>query len=319
MDVYESGQPQNLTLIFRSDDNGESWYYLSELMPCFWGKLFLHKGDVYMLSCSTEYGDLLISRSNDGAKSFASPTVLLRGSNGKAGNVGVHKNPQNIVIYNGRLYNTFEWGSWQNKEYYHAASVMSCGIDDDLCDPASWHFTPPLKYDPQWNGVSPDGFKGTIEGTLCVSPDGELYNVMRYQTGDKRALVYKVDTEDHDAPLTFSHAIDFPGNLSKFMIKYDAESGKYYSIVCRRIDDPKTNRNLLSLISSTDLLCWKVDCDLIDKRFDDPKKVGFQYVDFDFDGDDIIFLCRTAMNNADTFHNSNYSTFHRVKDFRKNN
>lgn len=319
MDVYESGQPQNLTLIFRSDDNGESWYYLSELMPCFWGKLFLHKGDVYMLSCSTEYGDLLISRSNDGAKSFASPTVLLRGSNGKAGNVGVHKNPQNIVIYNGRLYNTFEWGSWQNKEYYHAASVMSCGIDDDLCDPASWHFTPPLKYDPQWNGVSPDGFKGTIEGTLCVSPDGELYNVMRYQTGDKRALVYKVDTEDPDAPLTFSHAIDFPGNLSKFMIKYDAESGKYYSIVCRRIDDPKTNRNLLSLISSTDLLCWKVDCDLIDKRFDDPKKVGFQYVDFDFDGDDIIFLCRTAMNNADTFHNSNYSTFHRVKDFRKNN
>ena len=73
----------------------------------------------------------------------------------------------------------------------------------------------------------------------------------------------------------------------------------------------------LTVKKRDNIACWKVDCDLIDKRFDDPKKVGFQYVDFDFDGDDIIFLCRTAMNNADTFHNSNYSTFHRVKDFRK--
>ena len=317
MDVYGKGTPQNLTLIFRSDDGGESWHYLSELMPCFWGKLFIHKGEVYMLACSTEYGDLLIAKSTDGGKTFSSPVTLLRGTNGKLRQVGVHKNPQNIVSFGGRLYETLEWGSWGNTEYYHAAMVMSCLEDADLLDPKSWHFTEPLRYDPTWKDTAPDGEKGTIEGTLCVAPNGKLYNLMRYQTEEKKILSYLVNTEDPDAPLIYSHAIDFPGNLSKFMIKQDAASGRYYSIVCRRIDAPKTRRNLLSLVFSEDLAHWSVVCDLIDRRAEDPEKIGFQYVDFEFDGEDLLFLCRTAINGASSYHDSNYSTFHRVKNFRK--
>ncbi|MBE6762720.1 MAG: exo-alpha-sialidase, partial [Ruminococcaceae bacterium] len=45
-------------------------------------------------------------------------------------------------------------------------------------------------------------------------------------------------------------------------------------------------------------------------------KIGFQYVDFEIEGDDIIYLCRTAMNNAHNYHDANYSTFHRIKNFR---
>ena len=56
--------------------------------------------------------------------------------------------------------------------------------------------------------------------------------------------------------------------------------------------------------------------DIFDYRDCSPWKVGFQYVDFEFDGDDIIFLCRTAINNANSYHDSNYSTFHRIKNFR---
>lgn len=316
MDVYGKGTPQNLTLIFRSDDDGESWHYVSEVMPCFWGKLFVHKGELYMLACSTEYGDLLIGKSTDGGKTFSAPVTLLRGTNGKLRQVGVHKNPQNIVSFGGRLYETLEWGSWGNTEYYHAAMVMSCSEDADLLDPKSWHFAPPLKYDPTWEGTAPDGVKGTIEGTLTVAPDGKLYNLMRYQTTEKKILAYLVNTEDPDAPLTYSHAIDFPGNLSKFMIKWDAASGRYYSIICRRIDAPETRRNLLSLLVSEDLETWSVVCDLLDYRNEDIEKIGFQYVDFEFDGEDIIYLCRTAMNGANSYHDSNYSTFHRVKDFR---
>ena len=80
MDLFAGNHPQNLTLIFRSDDDGKTWHYVSELMPCFWGKLFIHKGELYMLSCSTEYGDLLIGRSDDGGKTWGAPTTLLRGS-----------------------------------------------------------------------------------------------------------------------------------------------------------------------------------------------------------------------------------------------
>ena len=316
MDVFAGEHPQNLSLIFRSDDEGKTWHYVSELMPCFWGKMFIHKGELYMLSVSTEYGDLLIGKSSDGGKTFSAPVSLLRGANGKKGYSGVHKNPQNVVYYNGKIYNTLEWGSWLDKGYYHGAMVMSCDENADLLDPENWHFTPPVVHDLNWNGAAPDGKAGNIEGTLVVAPDGKLYNYMRYQTQlEKKILVFSVPN-DPDAPIEYSHPVAFDGNLSKFMIKFDDVSGRYFSIISRRIDEPKTARNLLSLVSSANLSDWELVCDLIDRRNDDPKMVGFQYVDFEIEGDDIIYLCRTAMNNAKNYHDANYSTFHRIENFR---
>lgn len=321
MDVFANEAPQNLSLIFRSDDNGESWHYVSELMPCFWGKLFLHKGDLYMLACSTEYGDLLIGKSTDMGKTFTTPTVLMRGAGSNRGN-GFHKNPQNVMYYNGRIYETIEWGRWGG-EFLHAAMVISCDENADLLQAENWNFSEPVKYDPSWSGVAKGPVGATLEGTLCVNPKGELVNVMRYQTSDSSvpsyglALCYKVNTEDPDAPLEYSHAIHFPGNLSKFMIKKDEVTGKYYSIVSRILPDkPIWSRNLLSLVASEDMENWELVKDLQDFRDEDPGKIGFQYVDFSFDGDDIIYLCRTAFNNAHNFHDANYSTFHVIKDFR---
>lgn len=321
MDVFSGNYPQNLTLIFRSDDNGNTWHYSCELMPCFWGKLFIHKGILYMLSVSTEYGDLLIGKSEDGGKTFSAPITLLRGSNGKNGFPGVHKNPQPVVSYNGRIYNTLEWGTWglsSEKDYYHAVMVMSCDENADLLNPESWSFTPPVKYNPNWEGVAPDGGHGNIEGTLTIAPDGKLYNYMRYQTdSEKKILVYSV-REDPDAPIEYSHAVSFPGNLSKFMIKKDAISGKYLAIISRRADNSTAPRarNLLALVASDDLTNWNLVCDLIDRTNEDPAMVGFQYIDFEIEGDDIIYLSRTAMNKAKNYHDANYSTFHRINKFR---
>jgi len=322
MDLYAGYHPQNLTLIFRSDDEGETWHYVSELMPCFWGKMFIHKGELYMLACSTEYGDLLIGKSADGGKTFGTPSVLLRGSNGKNGNAGVHKNPQNVMCYGGRIYETLEWGTWANTEYYHAAMVMSCDENADLLVPGNWSFSEPVKYDPSWPGTVDGEAKANIEGTLVVAPDGLLYNIMRYNivSGNPPyglVLSYKVNTEDPDAPLEYSHSIKFPCNNSKFTMKYDAVSGKYYSIGTR-IDcaEHAGARFLLSLLSSSDLENWNVVCDLHDYRHEDMGKVGFQYVDFEIEGEDILYLCRTAMNDAHNFHDSNYSTFHRIRNFR---
>ncbi|MBQ3016143.1 MAG: exo-alpha-sialidase [Clostridia bacterium] len=321
MDLFKGGAPQNLTLIFRSDDEGESWHYVSELMPCFWGKMFIHKGELYMLSVSTEYGDLLIGKSTDGGASFTAPVTLLRGSNGKAGGVGVHKNPQNVFVHNGRLYNTLEWGSWSAK--YHAAMVMSCDVNSDLLDPESWEFTDPVKYDPTWAGVATGESSGNIEGTLTLAPDGRLLNVMRYdmtKTKEKYGLVlaYEVNANDPSAPLTYSHSIKFPANHSKFTIKQDPLTKKYYSLATR-ITNAEFNydRRLLSLMVSNDLDRWSVVINVLDYReFAGPQEVGFQYVDFEIEGDDIIFACRTAINHAHNFHDSNYITFHRIKNFR---
>ena len=318
MDVFHGNSPQNLTLIFRSDDGGKSWRYLTELMPCFWGKLFLHRGEVYMLACSTEYGDLLIGKSTDGGETFSAPTVLLRGSNGKNGSSGVHKNPQNIVSFGGRLYTSLEWGAWANKDYCHAAMVMSCDESADLLSPESWSFTEPrpfAHFAPEVADVKIPAM--TIEGSPVISPDGKLLNIMRFS---KRgyALCYEVNTENCQAPLTYSHLMNFPANFSKFMIKYDSASGYYYSIVCRLYEGaPDSARNYQTLMRSRDLEAWEDAAVLYDFRSMNAHKVGLQYVDFSFDGDDIIYLCRTAWNGAASFHESNYSTFHRIKNFRK--
>ena len=326
MDIYSSGYPQNLSLIFRSDDDGSSWHYVSELMPCFWGKLFIHKNELYMLAVSTGYGDLLIGKSTDGGKTFGTPTVLLRGSTGKKGMCGIHKNPQNLVIYNGRLYETLEWGNWTNEEYHHAAMVMSCDVDADLLVAENWHFSEPLKHDPNWEGLPTGPHKGTIEGTLCVAPDGKLYNVMRFNTMTGCEPLYgivpafRVNTDDPDAPLEYSHPIEIPCNHTKFMFKFDPVSQRYYTIG-NRILSPSHygKRDVLTLFVSKDMLHWEVAIDIIDMHEENgaDNKVGFQYCDFMFEGDDIIFLCRTCMNNGDSFHNTNASTFHRIRNFRK--
>lgn len=319
MDVYGASTPQNLTLIFRSDDEGATWHYVSELFPCFWGKLFIHRGRLYMLGCSTEYGDLLIGCSDDGGKTFSMPTVLLRGSCHNQF-PGIHKNPQPIVEFNHRLWNTLEWGSWAAGG--HAPMVFSADTEADLLDAASWRFTPPLPFDPSWEGLAPGPSVGTIEGTLVAAPDGGLYNIMRYEMhrcspNYGLALAYRVDAAHPEAPLAYAGTLPFPGNHAKFEIHYDPVSRCYLSI-CDYIPDcaHAGSRNLLSLIYSRDLMHWEIARHLIDRRGDDPVLTGFQYTDFFLEGEDILFLCRTAINHAHSFHDSNYQTFHRLHNFR---
>ena len=122
---------------------------------------------------------------------------------------------------------------------------------------------------------------------------------------------------DPEAPLCYDHAIRLPGNHSKFMIRQDPADGTYLTIISRILGPAHTSdRNLLSLMKSADCEHWTLVCDLIDRRGDDPRQVGFQYVDFFLEGDDLLWLCRTAMNGAHNFHDANYSTFHRLRDFR---
>ncbi len=53
----------------------------------------------------------------------------------------------------------------------------------------------------------------------------------------------------------------------------------------------------------------------------DPNFHAFQYVDWDFDGDNIVFLSRTAhddgLGGAHNAHDANYTTFHRLDNFRQ--
>ncbi|MNF07207.1 hypothetical protein D3C80_2073400 [compost metagenome] len=53
---------------------------------------------------------------------------------------------------------------------------------------------------------------------------------------------------------------------------------------------------------------------------EDPLRHAFQYIDWLFDGNDIVFVSRTAFDDAEggakAAHDANYLTFHRIEKFR---
>jgi hypothetical protein len=85
------------------------------------------------------------------------------------------------------------------------------------------------------------------------------------------------------------------------------------------IKNDKT-RNTLSLYSSTDLMEWKKERTIVDHP--DIYYHGVQYVDWLFEGNDIVAVIRTAWDDeegqAHNQHDSNYVLFHRIERFAEN-
>ena len=294
MDVFQIGKAQNLTLLFRSDDNGASWRYVTELLPCFWGKPFIHNHQLYLLAISTEYGDLLIGRSADEGKTWSTPTVLARGT--CVAGRGFHRAPCVILHSAGRLWTSLEYGSWKQGGYANA--VLSADEHADLCNPESWHIS---QFRPREGTVS------AIEGNVVEGPDGSIINMLRYAEG--QALLLKADAHQPDKMLQLYKIVSFPMAHTKFEVVRH-QSGVYYAVGNRA-----PGRNVLSLYRSADLETWTWVKDILDYRSYDAGCTAFQYPAFLLEGDELLIVSRTAINGAATFHDNNYSTFHRTTIF----
>lgn len=76
----------------------------------------------------------------------------------------------------------------------------------------------------------------------------------------------------------------------------------------------------MALASSKDLRNWIVERIIL--HHPDIKKHAFQYVDWLFEGEDIIAVSRTAyddgLGGAANYHDANFITFHRIRDFGVN-
>jgi hypothetical protein len=77
----------------------------------------------------------------------------------------------------------------------------------------------------------------------------------------------------------------------------------------------RPEHNVLALVSSSDLKRWKVHTIVL--QHPDRRHHAWQYVDWRFDGDDIVAVSRTAWGDSHNFHDANYLTFHRINDFRR--
>lgn len=303
-DVYWQDAGQSLTRVFASRDGGLTWRLRCDLTPCFWGKLFEHQGSVYMLACATAGGPLMIGRSEDQGHTFSAPVTLYP-------HAGRSALP--VVAHQGRL--------WTSMDAKGGTVVASVDAQGDLLDPASWTFSAPLLYDPQWPGVATGNARqGFGEGNMVVGPDGALYDILRYETrgatpGYGLAGMLRIDTGNPQAAPSFARILRFEGNLSKFSIARHAQSGLYFAAVNRVVDEPTYYRGRLTLMRSRDLVAWTPVRDLLDAQEIDPQEwpthVAFQYPDMLFQGNTLCLLSRTALFGAYNYHNANMITFHR--------
>ena len=345
---------ESLTSIYRSEDDGASWVNITHIMNCYWSSLFTHHGALYIFGVSQQYGSIVIRRSDDGGFTWTHPNspesgwLFSGGYHREAPNY--HCAPVPVVEHEGRIYKAFEDCDPNEWGVGFQASVISADADADLLDARNWTMSNKIPYDPAWIPRSWDAAQATTpgwrEGNVVVAPDGELWNVMTYEAGavlDEKAPRLRIT--DEGKTLSFdpdTGYIDFPGCKAKFTIRRDPVSGRYFSLVNaltefdllnamadealaaqgHRSKHPTRQRNVLSLSVSDDLVNWRVGTTLMRDDTGLPPQAsilltGFQYVDWQFDGDDIIYVVRTAYRGSRNFHDSNHIIFRSLKNFRR--
>jgi hypothetical protein len=316
-DFFGPGTNFDRGAVYRSEDRGETWSHLTDMVGQWWSGMFLHRGDLYTIGTTREYGYAVIRRSKDGGRTWTEPTDL---SNGILSTTDrYHCAPMPVVEHNGRLWRAFELA--YGKRPHWPATVCSASVDADLLSADSWTWADP--YHHFWSAGQ------WIEGNVVITPDGTLVDILRANVGatagvDEEApgeFAAMIRISDDGTRLSHNRETDllnFPGGGVKFTIRYDQVSGKYWSLGSKQTNPP-AQRNTLVMTSSSDLFNWTIESTLL--HHDDPIKHAFQYVDWLIEEDDMIVLSRTAyedgLGGANRGHDANYLTFHRVNDFRE--
>ena len=334
-DYFGPGCPRNdegeeySTSIYRSRDDGRTWRNLAHIEGAFWSTLFVHRGSVYLLGTSAQYGSIVIRRSTDGGATWTQPAdqqsgLLLHGGR-YHDPPNYHSAPTPVLSHEGRLYRAFENSEPLDWPRGFRAMVISAEEDADLLRASSWRKSNEVPYD---QNTDPPEFGGCgwLEGNVVADADGDLCDIMRVQSDPvlNKAAILRVEDEGRtlsfDASTSF---VDLPGGMSKFTIRRDPAGKRYWTLSNdMSFGPPRVHRNRLGLFSSADLGTWTMHERLLEDTLektaeDSAQKTGFQYVDWQFDGEDIIYLVRTAYDGAHNYHDSNRITFGRVERFRR--
>ena len=312
-----------ITQVFTSSDRGLSWSHLATVRNMYWASVFVHQKDLYLMGTDKNRGATVIRRSVDGGKTWSMAKDKTSGI--LLDDAKYHCAPVPIVIHRGRFWRGMEDamgpGSWGT---HFRAFMMSAPVDADLLRADSWTSSNRIGRDPKWL----DGkFGGWLEGNAVVTPDGGIVDMLRvhYLPEGGKAAVIPISADGTTA--TFdptSGFVDFPGGAKKFTIRFDPVSKMYWTLANpvpprHRAPRPDSVRNTVALMRSSDLRDWEVRCVVL--YHPDVEKHGFQYLDWLFEGDDIIVASRTAYGQGERAahrqHDANYLTFHRVGNFRE--
>lgn len=332
------------TDILSSTDGGESWEKVATVPHCLFANLFTHNGALYLLGVrSARSNDLVIHRSHDGGKTWTSPDSAQSGELLKG---RYHTAPMPVLEHDGRLWRAIEvLKSGDPVRRNFGAMVISAPVDADLLDADSWTASNAVFFEREWiNAVKPEW----LEGNVLLTPESRLINLIRlnarptganaiplvggaagiprYEAAAALSLSNDGKEMHFDPQSGFLH---LPGAESKFTIRYDRESRRYWALLQKitaphnrssPLFSPTTQRNVIILASSADLRHWTEHEPVLSHRAGSRltalDRTAFQYLDWIFDGDDIVAVSRTAWD-AVHYHDANYITFHRIADFRR--
>lgn len=316
-----------ITDVFSSADRGATWTKISRVEGAFWSNLFVHDAALYLMGPTKHHGPLVIRRSRDGGRTWTHPADAKTGLLAEG---QFHTAPMPVLVHGGRLWRAVEDASG-GKEWgkRYMAMMASVPADADLLDRGNWMFSSAIPRNASWL----DGkFTGWLEGNAVATADGRVLDILRVEAGSiEKAAVVSISPDGKTASFDpASGFIDLPGAATKFTIRRDprteAAGAKPVWWMLSNAAPPGVAvkkdwsrlRNTLGLLKSEDLVTWELRSILL--HHPERQRHGFQYVDWLFDGDDVVVVSRTAFDDAEggarNYHDANYLTFHRVKDFR---
>lgn len=343
---HDWGGPTNPTrgtsTLLASRDCGLTWEKLANLPDFKWASLFVHRGALYYFGVTAAKGRIVIHRSTDGGRTWTSPssaaTGLLADGRFACG-------PTPTITHDGRVWHAFEEFGDAAAPRNFRAFMLSAPEAADLLNAANWTRTNALGFEREWLDVRTPSW---LEGNAVVTPEGRIANLLRVEShqapGATLALpgaaagiarfevgaLMEVSPDGRTARFDPTRGfVHFIGGEAKFTVRFDPRTKRYWSIANKItnlgsgadwVQSPHHQRNVLSLVSSADLRDWSERYRLLSFAagsvvVKEGSRVGFQYVDWQFDGDDLIAVCRTSWGGAN-YHDSNFITFHRVKNFR---
>lgn len=341
-DMFGPGATYDTTLVFRSTDRGLSWTKIATIKGQFWSNLFVHRGALFLLGTSRSMGVVVIRRSDDGGVSWTTPD---RENNGLLWAKKTYRTaPTPVVEHGGRLWRAMSENG-DGKDRAVRAFIMSAPADADLLLASNWSSSPRL---PGRREFLEGRFGRWVEGNAVVSPAGDVLNILRVQFGTARdsgrdtwenydgwAKAALINHGKDGKVAAFDPAndfVEFPGGLVKFTVRKDPQSEFYWALTtavppahrqARRVTD--RIRNTVVLTRSRDLRDWEIRCIVLYSP--DLLWVGYQYLDWVFEGADLLAVSRTATPDGtlgpgmkhqgiDPAHDANYLTFHRLRNFR---
>jgi len=322
------------TDILYSVNGGESWQLKTTISGIKGGTLFLHQNTLYIIGTTEDFGNIIIRKSEDFGNSWSTPQDV---DDGKLF-VGQYKTkPVPIAIHNGQIWRSFDTVDG-------GVVVISAAVNANLLQASSWQKSDEIFFNAAWlNADSPQWTNGNI----LVNKDGNLVNIapvssvqgvnndLEFVGGalgiPRYELSALISVSSNSSALHFNPCTDFvhlPGSGSKYTIKYDPITDKYWSIVNKISQiysetnphySPIHQKNVLMLVSSPDLIHWTENSIIVSwnigEKLNIGDKIGFHDIDWQFNGDDIVAVSSTAWYSSN-YKNANHITFHRVSDFR---